>query len=81
MLLSIALVFKLLSASLAFEFARYVYTRYFSRCSLPNNLLWIEAEDGTAFARARVVLRSFWHTKELVFKGYEKVCLLSPSLQ
>ena len=80
MLLSFALVFKLLATFFAIQVVRYVFTRYFSRCSLPNNLPWIDAEDGTAFARARVVLRSFWHTRELVFKGYEKVCLRPQAL-
>ncbi|KAH8763018.1 putative Ent-kaurene oxidase [Hyaloscypha sp. PMI_1271] len=70
--LSSALVVALLVAFLVTSTSRYIYTRYFSRRALPSNLPWVGAEDGSCFSRARATLRSFWHTRELVFEGYEK---------
>jgi hypothetical protein len=71
--LSSALVAALLVALLVTSTARYIYTRYFSRHALPSSLPWIGVEDDSCFSRARATLRSFWHTRELVFEGYEKV--------
>jgi len=72
MLLSSTVVGAILVAFLAATTARYIYSRYFSRAALPESLPWIGAEDDTCFSRARATLRSFWHTRELVFEGYEK---------
>ncbi|PMD31624.1 cytochrome P450 [Hyaloscypha variabilis F] len=72
MFLSSALVSALLAAFVAVSTVRYIYSRYFSRCALPASLPWIGAEDDACFSRARATLRSFWHTRELVFEGYEK---------
>jgi len=74
MLLSSPVVGAILVVILAASTARYIYSRYFSRAALPRSLPWIGAEDDTCFSRARATLRSFWHTRELVFDGYEKVC-------
>jgi len=73
MLLSTTFVVPLLVAFLLISTIRYIYSRYFSRCALPANLQWIGAEDGGSFSRARATLRSFMHTRELVFEGYQKV--------
>jgi hypothetical protein len=71
---SSAVVVALFIAFLVASSAHYIYSRYFSRCALPASLPWIGVTDDSPFSRARATLRSFWHTRELVFEGYEKVC-------
>lgn len=49
------------------------YKKLFSRHGLPESLPWIGAEDGGPFSRARITLKSFLNSRELVEAGYHKV--------
>lgn len=54
--------------------AHYIYTRFFSRRSIPEVLPWAGVEAGSgSWSRARATLRSLLHTRELLQEGYYKV--------
>ena len=73
MVFSTTLVVALVLAFLVASTASYIYSRCFSRCALPSSLPWSGVDDDKWFSRARATLRSFLHTRELVFEGYGKV--------
>jgi hypothetical protein len=52
---------------------RYIYTRFLSRCSLPEALPWVGVMDDGCLSRARATFLSFLHTRDLVQEGYNKV--------
>jgi hypothetical protein len=71
--LYLILAVALLIVFLVTSSVRYFYSRFFSRGQLPASLPWIGVDNNKNFSRARATLRSFLHTRELVFEGYEKV--------
>ncbi|CZR56230.1 related to cycloheximide-inducible protein CIP70 (cytochrome P450 family) [Phialocephala subalpina] len=71
MLFSVALVSACLAILLLVATVQYVYSRFFSRQSIPDSIPWV-SQSNSPLARARITLQSFLHTRDLVLEGYHK---------
>ncbi len=73
MLASFELALMCITAFVAISIIQFYYKKFFSAWGLSVNLPWIGAEDGNAVSRARVTLRTFLGTRDLIQDGYHKV--------
>ncbi|KAE8446318.1 hypothetical protein EG329_012065 [Mollisiaceae sp. DMI_Dod_QoI] len=71
MFLSIGLISFFLATVLTVVTLQYVYSRFFSRHSIPESIPWVLQPNGY-FSRARITFESFLHTRDLVLDGYHK---------
>jgi len=73
MLLSMELGLFSLALLLLVTSIRYIYTRFMSRCGVPESIPWAGAVDGGNLSRARATLQSLLSTRQLLNEGYTEV--------
>jgi hypothetical protein len=56
-------------------FLRYLYLRFFTRGTVPDNFPWVGV-NGDGFSRSKATWLSITKTRELLEEGYYKVVIL-----